>query len=77
MTLRRIAGVVLILAVYLAVWLGIGFLIAVFSTNPPPLIPGRANMVGFGRYCLFGLVSFIIGVTCYRNIQSFVRGIEK
>ena len=77
MKLRRIAGFVLILAAYLAVWIGLGFLIAVFSTNPPPSIPGRENMVAFGRYCLFGLVSFITGVACYRSIQRFGRSIEK
>ena len=75
--LRRAAGFILVLSVHLAVWAGLGFLIAVFSTNPPPRVPGQENVVQFGRYCLFGVMSFIIGVACYRNIQRFDRSIER
>ncbi|HEY0628897.1 MAG TPA: hypothetical protein VGD23_06170 [Sphingomicrobium sp.] len=71
------AGFVLILSIHLAVWAGLGFLIAVFSTNPPPRVAGYENMVAFGRYCLFGVMSFIIGLACYRHIQRFDRSIEK
>ncbi len=62
MSWKRIALVALALALILMLWFAAGFLVAVFSTNPPPPIPGYENMVGFGRYCVFGIISLLLGI---------------
>ena len=75
--LLRIVAFVLVLSAYLLLWAGLGFLIAVFHTNPPPPIPGRENVVEFSRYCLFGIVSLLIGAICGAGIAKFGSGKEK
>jgi purine-cytosine permease-like protein len=62
MSWKRTALAALALTLILTLWFAAGFVIAVFSTNPPPPVPGAENMIAFGRYCLFGIISLLFGI---------------
>lgn len=66
----RAFRLLLTFSLFVGAWLALGFLIAVFSTNPPPPIPGRENMIEFSRYAVFGAISFIIGMICTGALQG-------
>lgn len=77
MNARRVAVCVLVFTGYLALWIAVGFVIAVFSTNPPPPVPGCESMIEFGRYCAFGICSLIIGLLIGRSLSRAFRPLER
>ena len=69
--LRLFALVIVITAATLVVWVAAGFLVLVFSTNPPPPIPACRSMVASGRAYILAAVSFLIGmVSCRMLIRA-------
>ena len=66
-----------LLGFYMALLIGAGIAILIFSTNPPPPRPETAGMVEAFRYYAFGVVAFLIGAVCHRSIQRFDRDNEK